>query len=78
MMDERENGPALTMQTDADATAHDCKGHIFIKFSSSVQIIDIVYQHIPGHQTQPSRKRSRDANDDGYAAILAHPGYCSG
>lgn len=41
---------------------YDCKGSIFVKFSASQSILDVVYQHMPVHREQPSIpfKRSRE------------------
>jgi hypothetical protein len=33
---------------------YDCKGSIFVKFSASQQIVDVVYQHLPVHRELPS------------------------
>jgi hypothetical protein len=33
---------------------YDCKGSIFVKFSASQQIVDVVYQHLPVHREPPS------------------------
>jgi len=47
---------------------YDCKGSIFVKFSASQQIIDVVYQHLPLHQDSSPKasmpgSRSEAASD---------------
>jgi hypothetical protein len=46
---------------------YDCKGSIFVKFSASQSILDVVYMHLPVHR-EPTLaapiKRSREGPDD--------------
>jgi len=62
---------------------YDCKGSIFVKFSASQSILDVVYQHMPVHREQNlvPMKRSREdgleADDSSMAMDIdptpAHP-----
>lgn len=42
-------------ESPARLPTYDCKGSIFVKFSSSQQIVDVVYQHLPMHNASNER-----------------------
>ncbi|KAE9967385.1 hypothetical protein BLS_006416 [Venturia inaequalis] len=44
------NGNVSPGKEAARLATYDCKGSIFVKFSSSQQIVDVVYQHLPIHR----------------------------
>jgi hypothetical protein len=43
---------------------YDCKGSIFVKFSQSQQIVDVVYQHFPVHRQAPSKDSMPGSRSD--------------
>ncbi|KAF2426538.1 hypothetical protein EJ08DRAFT_368066 [Tothia fuscella] len=49
-----EQSPSNGKLDIAKIPSNDCKGSIFVKFSQSQQILDVVYQHFPVHQQAPS------------------------
>jgi hypothetical protein len=42
-------------ESPARLPTYDCKGSIFVKFSSSQQMVDVVYQHLPIHNVTNER-----------------------
>jgi hypothetical protein len=56
--------PKLILRKDNRLPTYDCRGSIFIKFSSSQGLVDVIYQHFPIHrESMPvtlSKKRGRE------------------
>ena len=42
--------PKLTFRVDNRLPTYDCRGSIFIKFSASQGLVDVIYQHFPVHR----------------------------
>ncbi|KIW00669.1 hypothetical protein, variant [Verruconis gallopava] len=55
--DQHMNGDQSPSKADSPARLllYECKGSIFVKFSSSQQIVDVVYQHLPVHNASNER-----------------------
>jgi hypothetical protein len=57
-------GPKLIPRKDNRLPTYDCRGSIFIKFSLSQGLVDVIYQHFPIHrESMPvahTKKRSRE------------------